>query len=282
MNTHELEPHPKPIGSKQLPTIKAKMTYSYRQSKRPNITSNTTFDAIKAGERTATTRFESHGYIDYWKKAKTGDILQFTSSKGETLLTRVTQPLHKLEKSGKTDEEWSKLEGWSIEYYHTHIKPKLHEAWQIEFEYLPKKANPSEKPPEPPNLKEKPKLPGNSPYLAKDQKKSDQATCFIGRGSFRSSTKQYRIAWGKLANKKTYTDKDVVFVSAEGARTGRMPAFLEEINRACQAGAKIITDTPYDRQRTYNIGEREVERHLEACNYMEIQPGQWIRKPRTA
>ena len=35
-------------------------------------------DAIKNGERTATTRFESDGYIEFWKKFKVGDIINLT------------------------------------------------------------------------------------------------------------------------------------------------------------------------------------------------------------
>jgi len=127
-----------------------------------------------------------------------------------------------------------------------------------------------------------PTLPGTGPYIQKDQKKSDMANCFIGRGSERSSTNRYRLAWGELANKGTYTPDDVAFVSAEGNRSGRIPAFLGEVRRACEGGAVIITDVPYDRERSYNIGEREVARHLEFCEYYEASPGMWVRKPETA
>ena len=30
-------------------------------------------------------------------------------------------------------EEWSKKEGWSVEYYNKNVLPKINEAWQIEY-----------------------------------------------------------------------------------------------------------------------------------------------------
>ena len=51
---------------------------------------------------------------------------------GEKILVEVTKPLHKLAGSGKTAEQWSKLEGWSVEYFNSKVKPKINEAWQIE------------------------------------------------------------------------------------------------------------------------------------------------------
>jgi len=124
----------------------------------------------------------------------------------------------------------------------------------------------------------KPQLGNTGFYGAKDQAKSDRATCFIGRGSERSSTHRYMLAWGELANKGAYTSEDVVFISAEGNRSGRRTVDMVEIALACHAGAKIITDTPNDRSRDYNVGERDVESHLEMNGYWEIRPGQWVKK----
>ena len=53
------------------------------------------------------------------------------------ILTRVTKPLHKLKGSGKTVKEWSQLEGWSIDHFNKKVMPKIDEAWQIEYEYIP-------------------------------------------------------------------------------------------------------------------------------------------------
>ena len=120
-----------------------------------------------------------------------------------------------------------------------------------------------------------PQLTGTSPYLAKDQAKSDRANKFIGRGSSRSSTHRYMLAWGNLANCQTYTKNDIVFVSAEGNRIQRVSPPWVTIKAATDAGAVIITDGPADRNRTYNIGEREVAEFLTKERYEESKPGTW-------
>lgn len=112
---------------------KGKMTFSYGPNKRSDVKSLTTFEAVKNGERTATTRYESDGHIDYWKNLNVGDIIQFENANGDTVLVEVTKPLHKLEASGMTAEQWSKLEGWSVDYFNKKVKSKLKEAWQIEY-----------------------------------------------------------------------------------------------------------------------------------------------------
>lgn len=122
-------------------------------------------------------------------------------------------------------------------------------------------------------------LPRTSPYTAKDQAKSDRATCFIGRGSPRSSTAAYAKAWGDKANKGSYTCEDVVFVSAEGARRDRLEPDYDELHKALSAAARVITDDPANRNRPYNVGEREVERYLLANGYKEKSPGFWAPDP---
>ena len=121
------------------------------------------------------------------------------------------------------------------------------------------------------------KLPQTSPYVAKDQAKSDKATKFIGRGSVRSSTAAYAAAWGNRANTGTYTADDVVFVSAEGNRGGRIAPNWAEIKRALDAGATIVTDVEAARARPYNVGEREVAAFLAKNGYMESSPGTWTK-----
>ena len=125
-----------------------------------------------------------------------------------------------------------------------------------------------------------PQLTGNSKYLAKDQAKSDRATKFIGRGSSRSSTHRYMLAWGKLANCKAreYTRKDIVFISAEGNRLERVSPPWISIQTAMREGVTFITDIQADRERPYNIGERQVAEFLEVGGYVEVTPGTW--KPR--
>ena len=113
--------------------FRGEMNYSYGNEKRSDVTADTTFDAILRGERTATTRYASQGKLDYWKNAKVGDMITWKGKDGQTVDVVVTKPLHKLVGSGKTPEIWSKLEGWSIARFNAKVKPKINEAWQIEF-----------------------------------------------------------------------------------------------------------------------------------------------------
>jgi hypothetical protein len=93
----------------------------------------------------------------------------------------------------------------------------------------------------------------------KDQMKADISNKFIGRGSAASSTNQYAKDYGDyLANTGDYLSTDVVFISAEGNRTGRLLPDVSEIVKACEAGATMVTDSPYNRNRQYNVGERFV------------------------
>lgn len=121
------------------------------------------------------------------------------------------------------------------------------------------------------------RLIGTSPYLAKDQRKADRATKFIGRGSLRSSTNSYRQCFKDAANCGVYNATDYVFISSEGNRSGRLEPDWSEIELAIKAGASFITDVPADRARWYNIGERAVAAFLETKGYCEAQPGLWQR-----
>lgn len=112
-----------------------KMSYYYGNNKRQDVKSNSTLEAIKRGERTSTTRYESDGNIDYWKKVKVGDIVKFKDNNGEIVLVRVTSPLKKLDNNIDIDN-WSKKEGWSKEYFEKEVSPRLNEAWQFEYELV--------------------------------------------------------------------------------------------------------------------------------------------------
>jgi hypothetical protein len=109
------------------------MTYAYGTEKRAGVTANTTFDAILSGERTATTRFEKDGNLNYWKQAKVGDVITWKAADGRTVDVVVTRELHPLKGSGKTPELWSQLEGWSTERFNKKVKPNIGQAYQIEF-----------------------------------------------------------------------------------------------------------------------------------------------------
>lgn len=127
-----------------------------------------------------------------------------------------------------------------------------------------------------------PKLPNVSEAIhAKDQAKSDKATKFIGFGAKGSSTDAYRKAWGNRANSGQYTNQDTVFVSVNGKRAGRVPihdsTFKNELQKAVDAGAKIIADTKAHRERSFNIGEQELASWLQSVGYQELTDGQWVK-----
>lgn len=111
------------------------------------------------------------------------------------------------------------------------------------------------------------KLPNTSPWHHKDQAKADICTKFIGRGSSRSSTAAYALAFGELANCGSYSEDDIIFVSVEGNRRNRVPLDASELQLAIDARASFITDNSYHRERTYNIGERELADLLIQAGY---------------
>ncbi len=130
-----------------------------------------------------------------------------------------------------------------------------------------------------PNMETKVKLTNTSAYTAKDQAKSDKATQFIGLGSENSSTHQYMLDWGNKANTGNYTADDVVFISINGKRKGRL-GFVHItplVSKAVKAGARFITDNEYDRNRPFNLGEREVAAYLTQQGYTE-KDGLWTKE----
>ncbi len=130
------EGYEQPTKTQPVSKLKGKMSFEYGNNKRPDVKANTTFDAILNGERTATTRYASQGNLDYWKNAKVGDIITWESADGRTVDVEVTKALAPLKGSGKTVEQWSKLEGWSTEYFNANVRPKIDEAWQLEYKLV--------------------------------------------------------------------------------------------------------------------------------------------------
>ena len=114
-----------------------------------------------------------------------------------------------------------------------------------------------------------------NPYFKKDLQKTLNANKFIGRGSIASSTNKYMLAAGELANCGSYESSDVIFISAEGMRKGRLNIDFDEIQKAINSRATFITDDFYNRNRSYNLGEREVAQFLEKNNYYDTGKGIW-------
>jgi hypothetical protein len=114
-----------------------------------------------------------------------------------------------------------------------------------------------------------------NPYARKDLRKANGSTKFIGRGSPASSTNRYMLAAGDLANSGRYAAADIVFVSAEGARRCRIVADIAELWSAAEAGVTFVTDNEFDRNRAYNVGEREVAALLRTWGYQDKGSGCW-------
>lgn len=125
------------------------------------------------------------------------------------------------------------------------------------------------------------RLPVRNRYTPKDQTKADFCNKFIGRGSLVSSTGAYARAYGEMANCGEYTADDHVMVSVEGHRPGRMRFNPFEVGKAVKAGATIVADTFYHRQRPYNIGERELAAFLQKNGYVEQPKGSGFWVPNT-
>jgi hypothetical protein len=119
------------------------------------------------------------------------------------------------------------------------------------------------------------KVQSTNPYFSKDLAKAKQANKFIGRGSLASSTHKYMVAAGDLANCGNYVSTDIIFVSAEGLRRGRLDVNFEELSKATLAGVTFVTDDEYNRTRPYNLGEREVAQFLTNARYYDTGKGIW-------
>jgi hypothetical protein len=119
----------------------------------------------------------------------------------------------------------------------------------------------------------------SNPYFGKDMEKANKSNKYIGQGSANSSTNKYRLAAGNLANTGHYESDDIVFVSAEGNRTHRLSIDRVELQLAVDANVTFMTDNAFNRNRPYNIGEREVEFFLKKNGYQEVSEGCWKKIP---
>lgn len=84
--------------------FKGNMTFDYGEHGRPGLKSKSTIEAVRNGERTATTRYESQGHLDYWKRAQVGDVIEWKRG-DESVKVLVTKPLTKLRTSDATQQD---------------------------------------------------------------------------------------------------------------------------------------------------------------------------------
>ena len=121
-------------------------------------------------------------------------------------------------------------------------------------------------------------------YNDKDKAKFMKCTKLISRGVTGSSSDKY--AKGLILdidihniNVTTYTTDDIVGISVNGARANRVSFDRHLVDLAIKANVKyFITDNLYNRNRSFNVGEREVAEYLTANNYTfndHVKGGYW-------
>jgi len=126
-------------------------------------------------------------------------------------------------------------------------------------------------------------------YLPKEQFKTRQATQYIGEGSVKSSTDNYKKLYDQygLANTGVYNSSDLIYVSSNGSRGGRVNPVengvlqfaYKNIDKAIAAGAKFIMDTAahIENTKSYNIGEVALAKYLTSKGYIrQDETGIWV------
>ena len=107
-------------GELPEPAIRSSMYFAFDGQKRPEVKSDTTFQAILAGERTSTTRFPEWGSLDRYEELKPGQVVRFyedramRGAKVDVVVTGVERVDLAKASPGRI-AEWSKAEGWSEE-----------------------------------------------------------------------------------------------------------------------------------------------------------------------
>lgn len=125
-------------------------------------------------------------------------------------------------------------------------------------------------------------------HTAKEVIKAKMANRYIGKGSVNSSTDRYMKVYGDKANMTEYTADDVVWVSSNGKRNGRIDplgpnGIKTELDNAIEAGATIVMDTEAHIGKTggYNIGEKALEEYMLTKEYARDSSsgaGVWTRQ----
>jgi hypothetical protein len=118
-------------------------------------------------------------------------------------------------------------------------------------------------------------------YFAKDMNKWALCNAFIGYGSVGSSTEYYRTeVWPSLGKVNgDFKEGDLIGISVNGSRPKRINPPWHIIDEAIEVGGVgFITDVKKDRNRSYNIGEREVAAYLECRGFYEIADGLWTEQ----
>jgi len=115
-------------------------------------------------------------------------------------------------------------------------------------------------------------------YGKKDSSKFEVCTKLISRGVDGSSSHRY--SRHPLCNTGNYNESDIVGISVNGKRKGRIGFDKSEIIKAAESGIKgFVTDNQFNRNRSFNIGEQELSVFLVSLGYQEFKDtGKWIKK----
>ena len=121
------------------------------------------------------------------------------------------------------------------------------------------------------------KRPSAAKWADKEVAKFDVATQAISDGTNNSTAGFVKDFYGDKANTGTYTKDDVVYLSTNGNRTGRvipvkngvLQGAYKNIDKAIEAGAKFVADTSKHLASTgkYNVGEVELAEYLHNKGY---------------
>lgn len=121
------------------------------------------------------------------------------------------------------------------------------------------------------------KRPSAAKWVDKEVAKFDVATQAISDGTNNSTAGFVKDFYGDKANTGTYTKDDVIYLSTNGNRTGRvipvkngvLQGAYKNIDKAIEAGAKFVADTSKHIASTgkYNVGEVELAEYLQSKGY---------------
>jgi hypothetical protein len=110
-------------------------------------------------------------------------------------------------------------------------------------------------------------------YQQKDIDKFSVCDKLISRGVKDSSSRKYELEGiGQITSDKVncgrYETEDVVGISVNGARRGRVKFDKNEVIRAMQMNVVFVTDNTRARERKFNLGEREIAVFLRKHGYV--------------
>lgn len=119
-------------------------------------------------------------------------------------------------------------------------------------------------------------------FRIKDNKKFSCCNKLISRGIKGSSSFLYSInGIGKIkptmVNCSEYIATDVVGVSVNGSRKGRISFDKDEVFNASLVGVTFVTDNIEDTEREYNVGERELQEYIALRGYNRVSEFEWKR-----